>query len=306
MVVDVVTLGETMVSMRADGLLRLGTTARVSVAGAESTVAVGLSRLGHRVRWVGRVGRDEPGELVLRTLRAEEVDVSRVREDDDAPTGIVLFEQRLPDVTRVQYYRAGSAGSRLAPADVTTAIEAGTRLVHLSGITPALSPTAREAVTAACDHAAEHDVAVCLDVNFRSRLWSADEAADVLTPLARRARVVVGSPDELALVGGVEDLLRHGVAEVVTKHGAEGAAVTTENGTLDAPAHRVPVVDSVGAGDAFTAGYLSGWLDGVGLAERLDRGTACGAFAVATRGDWEGLPTRAELDLVGSAGTALR
>lgn len=303
---DVVTLGETMVAMRADGLLRLGTTARVSVAGAESTVAVGLSRLGHRVRWAGRVGRDEPGALVVRTLRAEEVDTSTVREDD-APTGLVLFEQRLPDVTRVQYYRAGSAGSRLGPDDVVSALDGGTRLVHLSGITPALSTTAWEAVVAACDRAAEIGSAISFDVNFRSRLWSAEDAARVLTPLARRATVVVGSPDELALVGGVSDLLRYGVAEVVTKRGAEGASVTTPDGTWHAPAHEVSVVDSVGAGDAFTAGYLSGWLDGLDLAERLARGTACGAFAVATRGDWEGLPTRAELDLIGSSrGTALR
>lgn len=302
---DVVTLGETMVAMRADGLLRLGTTARVSVAGAESTVAIGLSRLGYAVRWVGRVGRDEPGALVTRTLRAENVDTAYVREDD-APTGLVLFEQRLPDVTRVQYYRAASAGSRLAPADVVGAIDATTRLVHVSGVTPALSPTARDAVTAACERASEHGAALSFDVNFRSRLWSADEAARVLTPLARRAEVVVGSPDELALVGGVDELLRHGVAEVVTKRGAEGASVTTVDTTRHVGAHRVSVVDSVGAGDAFTAGYLSGRLDGVDLDARLARGTACGAFAVATRGDWEGLPTRAELDLVGSAGTALR
>lgn len=115
---DVVLLGETMMSLRARGTWRLGADARTSIAGAEATVAIGLSRLGHAARWVGRVGADEPGELVLRTLRAEGVDTSAVARDPDAPTGLILFEQRTPDITRVLYHRAGSAGSRLDRNDV--------------------------------------------------------------------------------------------------------------------------------------------------------------------------------------------
>lgn len=295
--VDVVTVGETMMAMRADGLLRLGTTARASIAGAESTVAIGLARLGHRARWVGRVGRDEPGELVLRTLRAEGVDVRATR-DESAPTGLVLFEQRIADLTRVQYYRAGSAGSRLAPEDVTAVLPAGVRLVHVSGITPALSESAHAAVSDVVRRATEVGATVSFDVNFRSRLWSSTDAVRALTPLARRAHLVIGSAEELDLVGGQDTLLAAGVGEVVTKLGGEGARTTTPDGSRHAPGHRVPVVDSVGAGDAFTGGYLSALLDGLDVTARLARGNACGAFAVATRGDWEGLPTRAELGLL--------
>lgn len=303
---EVVTLGETMVAMHAEGLLRLGTTLRTSIAGAESNVAIGLARLGRRVRWAGRVGRDEPGELVLRTLRAEDVDVSTV-DHDDAPTGLILFEQRLPDVTRVQYYRAGSAGSRLGESDAVAAFGEGVRLVHLSGITPALGDDPRAAVRAALRRAREVGAEVSFDVNFRSRLWSAAEATDALTPLARQAHIVIGSAEELDLVGGPESLLSTGVREVVTKLGAQGASAVTADGEWSAPGHRVPVVDSVGAGDAFTAGYLSAFLDGLGVPDRLVRGNACGAFAVATSGDWEGCPTRTELGLLGAGeGTVLR
>ncbi|MBK1783141.1 sugar kinase [Prauserella cavernicola] len=302
---EVVTLGETMVSLRAAGLVRLGTTFHSSIAGAESTVAIGLSRLGHSVRWVGRVGADETGDLVVRTLRAEGVDVSTVERDGSAPTGLILFEQRLPDVTRVRYYRAGSAGSRLSAADV--ALGEDTRLVHLTGITPALGDGPREAVEAALAQARERGATVSLDVNHRAKLWPAEQASAALTPIARGADVVIGSADELELVGGTRALLDAGVREVVTKLGADGAAVTTADGEQRAPGHRVPVVDSVGAGDAFTAGYLSALLDGLDPAARLERGNRAGAFAVATSGDWEGLPTRSELELLAlGEGAALR
>jgi 2-dehydro-3-deoxygluconokinase len=302
----VLTLGETMMALRGEGLLKLGSPFRTSIAGAESTVAIGLARLAHPVRWASRVGHDEAGELVLRTLRAEGVDVSTVERGDE-PTGLILFEQRLPGVTRVQYHRANSAASLLGPDDVRAAFTDETSLLHLTGITPALGPGPRAAVETAFALAAGRGVDVSFDVNYRSRLWAEEQASAVLTPLARRARVVFGSAEELALVGGAAALLAAGVREVVTKQGVDGATVSTVDASWQAPGHRVPVVDAIGAGDAFTAGYLSALLDGLAPPERLARGNACGAFAVASSGDWEGLPTREELDLLARhEGEALR
>lgn len=299
---DAIILGETMMSLRSNGSWRLGGTATTSVAGAESTVAIGLSRLGHTARWVGRVGADEPGELVVRTLRAEGVDTSAVVRDPAAPTGLILFERRTPDVTRVLYHRAGSAGSRLTSADAVAGLAGGTRLLHVTGITAALGAEPLAAVHAAVDAVRATGGLVSLDVNHRSLLWSADEASRVLRPLALRASVVIGSPDEITLVGG-DDL----TGEVVTKLGRDGARVRTRDGTWSAPAHRVDAVDPVGAGDAFTAGYLSGLLDRLPPADRLTRGNATAAFAVTAVGDWEGLPTRAELPLLGlPPGSTLR
>ncbi|MEQ3549027.1 sugar kinase [Pseudonocardia nematodicida] len=293
----VVTIGETMVALRGAGLMRLGSGFHTSIAGAESNVAIGLARLGHPVTWAGRVGDDEGGELILRVLRAEGVETT-VATRGPGPTGLVLFEQRLPGVARVQYYRRESAGSALCPADVVEAVTPGTRLLHVTGITPALGAQPRAAVEAAVARARELAVPVSLDVNHRSRLWSAERASEVLTPLAGAADVVIGSDDELDLVGGAGRLLEAGVAEVVTKLGADGASLRTADGRWTAPGNRVAVVDAVGAGDAFTAGYLSARLDGLAPADRLARGNACGAFAVATAGDWEGLPTRPDLPLV--------
>ncbi|MFC4020817.1 sugar kinase [Micromonospora sp. GCM10011542] len=309
---DLLTLGETMAAFRTTGPLRLGGTAGISVAGAESTVAIGLARLGHSAAWVGVTGADEPGELVRRTLRAEGVDLTWSRVDQAAPTGLILFESRVGDINRVTYHRAGSAGSRLAPDDVTAAFDAPgppPRLLHVTGITCALGDGPYTAVVTAVERARAAGTTVCLDVNHRRRLWSVAEAAAALRPLLPSIDLVVGSDDELAVLTDAVDpvaaLRAAGVNEVVVKHGAGGATSHGATGTVHRPARAVPVVDTVGAGDAFVAGLLSAWLDGADASARLDRAVTTGAFAVATRGDWEGLPDRAELSLLdqGPGGT---
>ncbi|WP_308402269.1 sugar kinase [Streptomyces sp. AN091965] len=311
---DVLTFGETMVALRGAGPLKLGGTMSVSVAGAESNVAVGLARLGHGASWAGAVGDDEAGELVLRTLRAEGVDVTGARRDPHAPTGLILFEPRLPEVTRVHYYRSGSAGSRVDAQAVARAFAAAPpRLLHLTGVTPALGEAARAAWEGVLRLAREHAVPVCLDVNFRSRLWSTREAGAFLRPWLPAVDVLVASADELPVClppdeepddvrESAERLLRLGVPEVVVKLGADGATAYGGGGAVwHRPAVPVRVVDTVGAGDAFVAGYLSALLDGADVPGRLQRAVTTGAFAVASRGDWEGAPTRAELGLLGAA-----
>jgi 2-dehydro-3-deoxygluconokinase len=332
---QVVTFGETMAALRGAGPLRLGGSLNLSVAGAESNVAIGLARLGHRVRWVGRVGDDEPGALVLRTLRAEDVDVSGAVVDGSRPTGLILFEQRLSDVTRVLYYRGGSAGSALETGDLDAALgpasagQSGSgatagrgpeqrstpAVLHLTGITPALSATAAQATRAGAQRAREAGAIVSFDVNYRARLWPAADARDALRPLALLASLIFASEAELALVAAdpaqgvaaaADELVGRGARAVVVKRGAEGATSYTADGPRSVPARRVRAVDVVGAGDAFVSGYLSGLLDGIGEDGRLRRGAEVSAFAVACHGDWEGLPTRAELGLLGAHEAAIR
>ncbi|MFC7246715.1 sugar kinase [Catellatospora aurea] len=310
---DVLTLGETMAAFRMAGPMRLGGPAHLSIAGSESTVAIGLARLGHRVSWLGVTGADEPGELVRRSLRAEGVDIALARVDAQAPTGLILFEPRVGDLTRVVYHRTGSAGSRLTADDVHPAFADGRtpRIVHVTGITCALGDGPYEAVRYAVGHARAAGSLVGLDVNHRTRLWSARQAAEALRPMLPSLDLVIASDDELAVLTDDPDpvaaLLAAGVREVVVKHGAGGATSHGEHGTLHRPARRVPVVDTVGAGDAFVAGYLSGVLDGADAAARLDRAVTVGAFAVATRGDWEGLPSRDDLALLDhDPGSAVR
>ncbi|MDT0270230.1 sugar kinase [Streptomyces sp. DSM 44915] len=306
-----------MLSLQADGPLAVGARPRATVAGAEANVAIGLARLGHRVSWAGRLGADEPGRLVLRTLRGEGVDVSHATTDPAAPTGAMLRERRVADLARVHYWRAGSAASQQQPEHLRPALAAGARVLHLTGITAALGPGPLAAVLAAARHGRAAGWRVVLDVNHRARLWDMAAAAAALRPLLPWLDVLIASADELPVVAGdagadeaarVAELLAGGLDEVVVKRAGDGAGLfTAAGGRHAAPARAVPVRDTVGAGDAFCAGYLSGLLDGLGPAERLDRAVTCGAFAVAGDGDWEGLPHRDELPLLDAApGDAVR
>ncbi|MFF5157860.1 sugar kinase [Streptomyces sp. NPDC000348] len=315
--IDVLTFGETMLSLRSPGPLTAGGSAVTTLAGAESNVAIGLARLGHRVGWAGRVGADEPGRMVLRTLRGEGVDTAYATVDTSAPTGAMLRERRVADLVRVHYWRSGSAASRTTRRHLAPALDAGARILHLTGITCALGEGPLDAVSGAAEHARAHGWTVALDVNHRSRLWTVRAAAAALRPLLPLVDVLIASDDELPVVAGEEDtpeatriktLLAAGIGEVVVKRGDRGAELHVGSGPpLTAPARTVPVLDTVGAGDAFCAGYLSGLLDGLDPVRRLHRATALGAFAVATEGDWEGLPHRDELALLDAApGSAVR
>jgi len=314
MAFDVVTFGETMGSIRSAGLLRHGGAMSMSLGGAESNVAIGLARLGHTVRWGGRLGADDVGAFALRTLRSEGVDTATVVRDPDRATGILLIEKRVADISRVAYYRAFSAGSAVEAADVRESFDASTRVLHLTGITPALSESAAEAALWAAGRARELGVLVSFDVNYRARLWSPDAARTTLAAIAALADVVFASDDELHLIAAGDDeasrvrvLLDGGVREVVLTRGGDGSAVFTATESAASAARSVAVVDTIGAGDAFTAGYLSALLDGLPLADRLDRGAVLGAFAVSASGDWESLPLRSELALLDhAAGTTLR
>jgi 2-dehydro-3-deoxygluconokinase len=311
-----VTLGETMALLAAPGIgpLRHHPHLDLRIGGAESNVAIAVTRLGGRASWVGRVGDDELGDLVLGQLRGEAVDVRHAVRDPGAPTGLMIRTRRTASVAHVLYYRSGSAGSRLAPADIPVDAVRAAGVLHVTGITPALSPTARTATFTAVEEARAAGVPVSLDVNHRATLWRGEDPRPVLAELAARADVLFAGEDEAGLLGVegepeevVAALAALGPAQVVLRRGARGALAAVDDALVDVPAYPVAAVDPVGAGDAFVGGYLAELLAGADAATGLATAAACGAFAVTVPGDWEGLPTRADLRLLGRAdGTVLR
>ncbi|MFI5697054.1 sugar kinase [Kribbella sp. NPDC051586] len=308
---DLLTLGETMVSVRTARPMRLGGDAHLSIAGSETNVAIGLARLGHSAAWLSAVGNDEPGRLIQRTLRAENVDTAYLRFTNDSFTGFIAFDQPSHDITRVSYHRRGSAASSLTASEATAALDAARpTLLHVTGITPALSDTARAATLAAVRTASAAGVRVSLDVNYRARLWSRADAATAIRELLPHVNTIFSSDDELDLLTDaadpIADLLTR-VDHVVVTAGGKGAWAHSGEGTIHRPALPVTVVDSIGAGDAFVSGYLSATLDDLSPESRLERATTSGAFCVTAYGDWESLPTREDLTLLAhSQGTALR
>lgn len=296
---DMVTLGETMVLLLAEqvGPLREATTFRKMVAGAETNVAIGLCRLGQTAGWIGRVGDEEFGRSVLYRLRGEGVDVSRAKVDPSAPTGMLVREQRQIGPIDVIYYRRNSAASRMTPDDLDADYIASGRYLHLTGITPALSASCRETVFAAAEIARSRGVPVTLDPNLRLKLWSKEEFRATLLDLATRADIILPGHDEAELLTGESDasaaakvLLDHAptLQLVVIKMGADGTLAVTREGETHVPAVQLPrVVDPVGAGDAFAAGFLTGQLRGMDLAASLALANRCGAWATTAPGDIE-------------------
>jgi 2-dehydro-3-deoxygluconokinase len=312
---EVVTLGETMALMKAatPGPLAFTESLRLGIGGAESNVAIALRRLGTSVTWVGRVGADSLGDLVLRELLAEGLDVECHR-DVQAPTGLMIKERRTNETARVWYYRSGSAGSRLAPEHVPAAKIAAARVLHITGITPALSESAAAAIQYAVDCAKQAGTIVSLDLNYRAALWSTAEAAPVLRALVQQADVVFAGDDEAAIVVGAADdpvelarrLAALGPAQAVIKLGVRGCAAVVDGREYRQDAVPVRAVDTVGAGDAFVGGYLAELLEGQPVEARLLTAVRTGAYACLVTGDWEGMPRRSELALLDAVEPVMR
>jgi 2-dehydro-3-deoxygluconokinase len=296
---SVLTFGETMGLVAADGIgpLPYARSFSYGIGGAESNVAVGVARLGGSATWLGRVGPDATGALIASRLSA--AGVRTIAIPDEAFTGLMVRYRRSAQFAHVDYHRAGSAGSRLGPADVPADEIRAAGIVHVTGITPALSESARAAVFQSVETARAAGVPVSVDVNYRAKLWSRFDAAPVLRDLVGRADIVFAGPEEAALFVDGDDpltgLAKLGPAEVIVKDGGRGCVALIEGERYEVPALPVTVVDPVGAGDAFVAGYLADRLAGEPPATRLATAIATGAFAVTVPGDCEGAPDRAEL-----------
>ncbi len=299
----VVCIGESMMLAvpPSPGRLRHAPSVLLKIGGAESNVAIALARLGISSAWAGLLGDDEPGALVLDRIRAEGVDTCAVRRVHGRPTGLYLREE-LAGQVRVHYYRAGSAASTMAPGSLDLDCLDGADVLHLTGVTPALSPECADFVRWAAQEGRRRGLQVSFDVNYRSWLWGPAEARTAIESVLPYVDVLFVSAEEAAALwgwaddeDGVRRLADAGPREVILKRGHLGASLWSEKERWDAEPFAVRQVDPIGAGDAFAAGYLAGTLQGARPEARLRLGNAMGALCVTTLGDYEGLPTAEEL-----------
>jgi 2-dehydro-3-deoxygluconokinase len=297
---DVVSVGETMLMFVPDPPQPLGreTCYRPTVAGAESNVASFASALGARSAWISRVGADSFGEYVLDELSARGVDVRLVERDPVRPTG-VAFKDISPDGTRVRYFRHGSAASLLDERTERAVRSMPSRLVHVTGITPALSDSC-EALVRGLVERRPSGATVSFDVNWRPALWL-DRDPALLLSLARAADVVFVGLDEAQALWGARDVraVRRMLPEpgvLVVKQGADGATAYRGREEVFVPPLPVDVVEPVGAGDALAAGFLVGLLRGRPVKQALRLGTIVAASALRVASDVGPLPDAASIE----------
>lgn len=302
---DVITFGESMVLFSPDekGPLRHIHHFSKAIAGAESNVAIALARLGTKVGWFSKVGHDEFGSYLEFMIRGEGVDVSRLKRDETHATGLVfkeVFEHVNPNV---YYYRKNSAASYLSKEDIDFEYICSAKILHITGITAAISTSAREALFAAIDVAKKAGVLISFDPNIRLKLWSAQEAkatllkiceqTDILFPGIEESEILLGTTDVDQILTRFHEM---GIHQVALKMGKKGCVVSDGQHQEFVPGYVVEQVeDSVGAGDGFAAGYLNSYLKGLSIQECGDFANGVGAMATLVRGDSEGFPTYEQL-----------
>jgi 2-dehydro-3-deoxygluconokinase len=297
---ELLTFGETMALMMPTGSKGLEYSSQLHslFGGAESNVAIGVARMGHRAGWFGRLGKDPLGRMILKKIRGEGVDVSRAELTAEAPTGLMMREV-LMGKTSVYYYRKNSAASQMAPHHLDENYIAQAKILHITGITPALSDSCRETAIEAMRIARKHGVKVSFDPNLRLKLWSIEEARGVLLEMAKEADIFLPGLDELKLLYQTEDWdaivskLRELPAEVsIVKGGENETYVVDQHSVTAVPYFRVEnVVDTVGAGDGFCSGFFVGLLKGYDYAEAVRIGNLVGSLVIQMEGDGEVIPT---------------
>lgn len=300
--------GEPMALLIADstGLLEDVEHFTRSLSGAEVNVSIGLSRLGHEVSYMTRLGDDPFGRYIEKKLKEDNIGTEFVTYDPVYRTGIQL-KNRVTDGSDpyAPYYRKGSAASHITTAEIDMIDFSDIDHVHVTGIPPALSKTSRAATYRLMERAKENNVFLTFDPNLRPALWESEEVMiEVINDLASKADIILPGIEECKILAGSEDFntiadfyKKKGIKTIVIKNGANGAYVCDGDESYTVEGFKVEkVVDTVGAGDGFAVGVISGRLEGLSLKEMVRRGNAIGAIQVTNISDNAGLPTHEELE----------
>ncbi|MFY4775661.1 sugar kinase [Metabacillus sp. RGM 3146] len=305
--IDVITFGEAMALFIADkeGALSEANSFSKALSGAETNVAIGLARLGLKAAWASMVGKDSFGDFVFAQMKKEKVDVRCVGINPDYPTGFQLKSKVSSGDPQVEYFRKNSAASMMNTDDFNPYYFQEAAHLHMTGIPLAISKHTRGYAEQALKFMKTSGKTVSFDPNLRPSLWKTmEEMIEITNRIAAQADYVFPGIQEGELLTGYknpEDIaefyMNQGVKLVVIKLGEEGAYYRSEKEEGRADGIKVErVVDTVGAGDGFAVGMISGLLEGIALRDAVMRGNAIGALAVQSKGDSEGYPTRKELE----------
>lgn len=302
---DVVTFGEPMVLFAGDRSEIYNSDQFTKyVAGSELNVSIGLARLGYDVIYMTKLGEDPFGHYIYDFIKKEKVNISHVKFDSSHLTGIMFKSKRENGDPEIFYFRKHSAASSMNRSDLEFVKKENPKIIHLTGITPAISNDTKDATFYLAKLAKEKNITLTFDPNLRPQLWKdKTEMVRVINDLAFSSDVFLPGIKEAEILTGLSEpqkiaqfYLSKGVRIVVVKLGEKGAFVAKSNESYFINSFSVKVIDTVGAGDGFAVGIISGLADGLSLRETVTRANAIGAMQVMTPGDNDGLPNREKLE----------
>ncbi|MFS0646275.1 sugar kinase [Siminovitchia sp. 179-K 8D1 HS] len=297
----IATIGEAMVVFNPTktGPLRFVHSFERAVGGAELNFAIGAARLGLEAKWISSLGDDEFGKVIYNFARGEGIDVSDVSLSERYATSVYFKEIQENGSGKSFYYRQPSPLLELTVDKINESVLKNVDLLHISGVYLAVCKHNIEVVQKLIDLAKKLHIPISFDPNLRLKLWTIEEARAVYETIYPSVTIFLAGAEEFELLFGsdcVEEVqARYQIEEMVIKKGGQGAAVYVNGQWIEREAYKIKAVDTVGAGDAFDAAYIYGYLHQEVIGERLRLANGAGALVATIKGDNEGLPSLKEL-----------
>lgn len=264
-------------------------------SGAPVIFVDAVSRLGVSAGFIGKVGKDDFGEMLLNRLKEDNVDVSQIKILEDYTTGIAFNMYFSSGERRFVFHLRHSAAGQLSPDDIDEEYIARAKVLHVMGSSIAVSKSSMEAVYKAVEIAYENNLLVSFDPNLRPELLSVEKIREICEPVLSKSKIVLPSGGEACTLTGAKELLEAGKkllekgAEIVAiKNGSKGSLIFSEDSVLNVPAFKVEEADPTGAGDMYDAAFIVGYLKKWPLIKIGEFANAVGAIKVTNFGPMEG------------------
>ncbi|MVX63817.1 sugar kinase [Clostridium chromiireducens] len=297
---DVITIGDAMIAMcpQEKGPIIFCDTFKRKLGGAELNVAMGCARLGLKSGWISRLGNDDFGKHILKTARGEGIDTSEVQLVDGYPTSVYFREVLADGSSRSFYYREKSPTSTMKCEDLNEEYFKSAKVLHITGVFPSITKNNQEIILEAVKLAKKNNLTVSFDPNIRLKMWTKEEAKEYIEKLLPDVDILLIGDEEIEILLGdvtIEDAIKtfhgYGIGKVVVKKGAKGALGSDGENIYEVDAIKPKaLVDTVGAGDGFAAGFLNALIKGEDLEGCVRYANAVGSLVVGVEGDNEGLP----------------
>lgn len=297
---DVITIGDAMIAMCPieKGPIIFSDTFKRKVGGAELNVAMGCARLGIKSGWISRLGNDDFGKYILKTARGEGIDTSEVKLVDEYPTSVYFREVLSDGSSRSFYYREKSPTSTMRCEDLNEDYFKQAKVLHITGVFPSIAKNNQDIILEAVNLAKRNNLTVSFDPNIRLKMWTKEEAKAYIEKILPNVDILLVGDEEIEILLGetsIEDAIKifhnYGIGKVIVKKGSKGSIGSDGDNIyyIDAIKPKA-LVDTVGAGDGFAAGFLTALCKGQDFKNCVEFGNAVGSLVVGVEGDNEGLP----------------